>query len=70
MAEDELEADGMEMNRVGDRARFGDADVGSDDGASQTVREEIAVVHARAADDPGFAVHEPPDDELVGTSWG
>ena len=49
VAEDELEADRMEMDHVGDRARVSDADVGSDDGASQTVREQVGVVHARAA---------------------
>ena len=65
VAEDELEADRMEMDHVGDRARFSNADVGSDDGASQTVGEQVAVVHARAADDPGLGVYEPPDDELV-----
>ena len=57
----------MEMNHVGDRARFGDADVRGDDGAAQTIGEQLAVMHARPADDPGLAVHEPPDDELVGT---
>ena len=69
VAEDELEADRVVVNHVGDRPGIGDADVGSDDGASQALGEEIAVAHAGAADDPGLAVHEPPDDESVRRLW-
>ena len=49
VAEDELEPDGMEMDHVGHGARIGDANVRGNDGATQPVGEQVAVVHARAA---------------------
>ncbi len=62
-AEDQLEADLVEMHHVGHRAAVGDADMAGDDRAAEPRGDQVAVLHPGAADHPGRLIGEPADDE-------
>ncbi len=56
-AEDQLEANGVVMNLVGHRAGVEDADVGGDEPASLTCRQQVAIEHPRPPRSPARFGH-------------
>jgi hypothetical protein len=53
------------MHHVGHWAAIRDADVAGDDGAAKAGGDEITVVHAGAADDPGGLIGKAADNKGV-----
>ena len=64
-AEDQLKPDLVEMHHVRHRAAVRNADMAGDDRAAKTRRDKIAVVHARAADDPRRLIGQAAHDKGV-----
>jgi len=65
ITEDQLKTDGVVVHHVGHRAAVGDADVRRDDRTAQAVGDQVAILHAGTADDPGGLIGEAAHHEAV-----
>ena len=63
MTEYQLKADLVKMHHVRHRSALRNADMGGDEGAAQTPRREVAIMHTRPPDDPWRAFRQTADDE-------
>ena len=59
VAVNELKGDGVEVHHVRHRASLANADVRGDHGPAEASRNQVAVLHAGAADDPRLALVQP-----------
>ena len=62
---DHLEADLVEMDVIGHRSALADADLGGDETPAEPARDQVAILHAGAAEAPGLLAAQAGQHEFL-----